>query len=197
VVAVAGSRRLPPAGQLLINQVCFALAGAGAVVSVGCCVGADECVLNSYPVGALRVFAAFGPVSPPWPAPQGRYWAHGSSRPVSAVPAVAKALFAGAQVSWWAGGGPSLTLPARLVARTVAVVSAASAGVVVFFASPRSRGSALVVRLAVARGVPVVAFALGVAPMRLPVVGAGCWVACSSAGVWAGAQRWQPAQGAL
>jgi hypothetical protein len=53
----------------------------------------------------LRVFAAFGPVCPTWPAP--RVLAPGASSSVSSVSGVANAIAAGAAVTWLAGGGPS------------------------------------------------------------------------------------------
>ena len=52
----------------------------------------------------LRVFAAFGSVSPAWPS--ARVSAPGASSSVSSVSGVASALAAGVSVSWWAGGLP-------------------------------------------------------------------------------------------
>ncbi|HZB08356.1 MAG TPA: hypothetical protein VE525_04495 [Rubrobacter sp.] len=73
----------------------------------------------------LCVFAAFGPVSPPWPA--ARLFAPGASSSVSSVSGVAGALAAGASVSWWAGGGPTVPLAGRLASRSSALVSAVAA----------------------------------------------------------------------
>jgi hypothetical protein len=90
-------------------------------------------------------------------------------------------------------------LRARLAARTRAVVAKASVGLVVFFGSPASRGSALAAQLAAARGLPVVAFPLGLVPAQLPLLGYGSWVPAGGSGVWAGAWVWVPVvvQGSL
>lgn len=201
VVAVAGSRRLPPEASALVSAVTRELVAGGCSLVVGCCAGADAAVLAALTgaggcaAGApLRVLAAFGPVSPPWPA--AHYTAPGASRDHSAVAAVANALLAGADVRWWAGGGPSVPLRARLVARTRAVVAEASA-LVVFPASPAvvGSGSWLAVSAAVERSLPVVAFPLGFPAVSLPSLGAGTWVPVGGAGVWSGAWRWAPGPG--
>lgn len=185
VVALAGSRSLSPIGAAVVAGVSSSLAAAGFSVAVGCCVGADSAVLSSVPSSALRVFAAFGPVSPPWAA--ARYSAPGACA-LSAVAEVARALLGGAVVSWWAGGGPSVPLRARLAARSAAVVGAASAGAVVFFAAPSSRGSFLAARLAAGRSLPVVAVPLGFSGAALPLLAAGGFWQSVGAGVW----RWCP-----
>jgi len=159
--AVAGSRRLPIGGAAVICAALDALAPDR--VAVGCCVGADAAVLTSALAPRLLVFAAFGPGG-------------SGACSLSAVSAVAHAAAAGAVVRWWAGGGPSVPLRARLAARTRSVVAAASAGLLLFPASPSSRGSWLAARLAVARGLPVVAVPLGFPPASLPSLGAGQWV---------------------
>jgi hypothetical protein len=174
VVAVAGSRSLPPGGAPLVAGVARLLVAAGASLVVGCAVGADAAVVSAVPPSALQVLAAFGP---------GRAGAWAGSA-VSAVRAFAAS---GGSVSWWAGGGPAVPLRARLAARTRAVVVEASAGLVVFFASPASRGSVLAAQLAVARGLPVVAFPLGFAPVQLPALSVGSWAPAGGSGVWAGA----------
>jgi hypothetical protein len=206
VVAVAGSRSLPPEASAVVAAVARELVVGGCSIVTGCCVGADAAVLTalagtgSCAAGAprgtpsLRVLATFGPVSPPWPV--ARYTAPGASRDHSAVAAVADALLAGADVRWWAGGGPSVPLRARLAARTRAVVAEAST-LVLFPASPAVAGSGswLAAQCAVARSLPVVAFPLGFPPAALPSLGAGAWGPVGSAGVWAGAWRWVPAPG--
>lgn len=192
VVAVAGSRSLPPQASALVGRVSRALVRGGCSLVVGCCVGADAAVLSSgVPASVLRVFAAFGPVSPPWRA--ARYCAPGASS-LSAVSAVASALLAGSPVVWWAGGGPSVPLGVRLAARTRAVVAQASAGLVVFFGSPFSRGSLLAAGCAVARSLPAVAFPVGFPGSALPSLGAGAWAPVGGRGVWSSAWRWVPAQ---
>ncbi|ADE17002.1 conserved hypothetical protein (plasmid) [Nitrosococcus halophilus Nc 4] len=198
VVAVAGSRSLPPGGSGLVSQVAGALVRSGQSLVVGCCVGADAAVLSfgSGSLGRVRCLAAFGPVSPPFRAPSGRYSAPGAWSG-SAVREVAEFLLAGGSVRWWSGGGPSAPLPVRLAARTRAVVAVASVGLVVFFASPSSRGSLLAARCAASRGLPVLAFAVGFPGSALPPLGSGSWAPCSGSGVWSGAWRWAPEQESL
>jgi hypothetical protein len=91
---------------------------------------------------------------------------------------------------------PSAPWRARLAARTRAVVAAAAAGgpgsaLVVFLASPSSRGSLLACRLAVSFGLPVIVFPCGFPASALPSLGAGSWSPAGS-GVWSGACRWLP-----
>ena len=164
VVALAGSSSLPAGGPALVARVARGLAAAGFRLSVGCCVGADAAVLSAgLPPAALSVFAAFGPGGV-------------GSCSLSAVPAVLSAARAGVAVSWLAGGPLSVPLVRRLAARSAAVLGAASAGCVVLFGSPSSVGSALACRLAVARGLPLVAFPLGFSATSLPLPAAGAWV---------------------
>lgn len=198
VVALAGSRSLPAGGSALVSRVAGALARSGRSLVVGCCVGADAAVLSfgSRSPGRVRCLAAFGPVPPPFRAPSGRYSAPGAW-PGSAVREVAEFMLSGGAVSWWSGGGLSVPLPSRLAARTRAVIAEASAGLVVFFGSPLSRGSTLAARLAVARGLPVVAFPLGFSGSALPSLGAGFWAPVDGSGVWSGAWRWSSDQAAL
>lgn len=181
VVAVAGSRQLSAANAPLVSRVCFALASAGARVSVGCCVGVDKCVMSSHPLGALHVFAAFGDGGV------------GASS-VSAVSAVSRAAAGGSRVSFWAGGDAGVPMRSRLALRTHAVVSAASAGAVLFFSSPVSRGTLLAGRLAAARVLPVVAFALDFDAAQLPLLGVGRWVSCGTTSVWSKAWKWEASQ---
>jgi hypothetical protein len=119
--------------------------------------------MAALPVSRLAVFAAFGPGG-------------AGACSLSAVGPVALAAAAGASVRWWAGGGQAVPLPARLAARTRAVVAAATSGLLLFPASPSSRGSWLAARLAVARGLPVVVVPLGFPASALPAFGAGAWV---------------------
>lgn len=189
VVAVAGSRSLPSGEAGLVRRVCGSLVRGGHSLAVGCCVGTDEAVLSSMLVAGaasrLSVFAAFGP---------GGAGAAGSASAVSVVAAVASA---GASVRWWAGGPAGVPVQVRLANRTQVVVGAACVGLVVFFGSPVSLGSLLACRLAVARGLPVWAFPVGFPGRLLPSPCVGAWVASGRGGVWPGAWRWVPAQGAL
>lgn len=184
IVAVAGSRSLPPGGAGRVASVAAALLEAGHSLAVGCCTGADAAALSvgACSPGRVQCLAAFGPVAQGAPGS----WA-GSS-----VAAVAQFAAAGGAVSWWAGGPQSVPLRARLAARTAAVVARASAGCVVFFASAGSRGSLLAASRAAARGLPVLAFPLGFSGAALPSLGAGAWCAAGLAGEWAGAWRWVP-----
>ncbi len=197
-VAVAGSRSLPVGGAGVVAGVVQSLLVSGRSVVVGCASGADEAVVSAVLAagesGRLRIFAAFGPISPPWKA--ARYSAPGAFR-TSAVSAVASATLAGVSVVWWAGGGSNVSLCARLAARTRVVVSAASGGLVVFFSSPGSRGSLLAARSAVGRGLPVVAFPLGFPAAQLPALGAGVWSLVSGASASASAWVWQSSQAGL
>lgn len=192
VVAVAGSRRLPPEPSALVAQVARELVAGGCSLVVGCCVGADAAVLAPVPGAlgaalpgrAVRVLCAWGPGG-------------AGAGPTSAGRAVLAAEASGVSIRWWAGGGPSVPLVARLARRTRAVVAEASAGLVVFPASPSSRGSWLAAAAAVARGLPVLVFPVGFAAELLPQLGVGRWVPAGGAGMWDSAWRWVPDQDGL
>lgn len=195
-VAVGGSRLLPPGGAALVARVVRELLMAGHPVLTGCAVGADAAAVAA--AGAahaprLTVFAAHGPVSPSWRAPNGRYCAPGSWSG-SALSGIASHCLAGGPVVWWAGGGHAVPLVARLSRRTVAMVGEASR-VVTFWGSPSSRGTLLGARTASLRGLPVFAFPLGFAGAALPPLGPGRWRPVGRAGVWASAWAWDPARG--
>lgn len=167
VIAVAGSRVLPAAGSELVARVASDLAAGGASFIVGCCCGADAALLSSapgsLPPSLVRCLAAFGPGGI-------------GAGPFSAVAQVAKFASVGGSVQWWAGGPGSTPLWVRLADRTRAVVGLANAGLVVFFASPKSRGSLLACRCALQRGLPVLAYPVGFSASDLPVLGSGSWV---------------------
>ncbi|WP_456378823.1 hypothetical protein [Thiolapillus sp.] len=182
VFAVVGSRQLPSGGAALVGGVARVLVRSGGSLVVGCATGADAAVLNSVPSSLVLCLSAFG------------RGGAGSCR-VSAVQQVQAHHAAGGAVQWWAGGPASVPLPARLRGRTAAVVAAANSGLVAFFGSPASRGSALACRMAAGRGLPVVAFPLGFHGLQLPVLGAGQWVPCERGRVWSGAWQWQVAPG--
>ena len=173
VVAVAGSRRLPPGAGSVLAGALSPLVEAGRSFVLGCCVGADVLALSCLPLVRVEVLAVFGPLG----------LGAGAFSAVAAVVAHARA---GGAVRWFAGGSPSRPLGARLVARTRAVVAAASAGLLLFPASPSSRGSWLAARVAVGRRLPVVAVPLGFAAAALPSLGAGAWQPAGVAGAW----RW-------
>jgi hypothetical protein len=173
VVAVAGSRELPVSGAALVVRMASDLAAGGASFAVGCCSGADAALLSavpgSVPPSLVRCFAAFGP------AGQG-------CGQFSAIAAVQAFAAAGGSVSWWAGGPASVQLRSRLAGRTRAVIGAADAGLVAFFGSPSSRGSLFACRLALSRGLPVVAFPVGFPAAELPLLGSGSWLPCGGYG---------------
>lgn len=180
VVAVAGSRALPASGSALVVRVASELAAGGASFAVGCCAGADAALLSAVP-GAVppslvRCLSAFGPGGV----------GSGSASAVAQVLAFASL---GGSVQWWAGGPAQAPLKARLAARTRSVLALANAGLVVFFASPGSRGSLLACRCAVARGLPVLAFPVGFPPGKLPPLGPGSWVPWGGCGGFAWAQN--------
>ncbi len=184
VVAVAGSRVLPAGGSGLVAEAVQLLAGSGCSLVVGCCRGADAAAVAAVPVASVRVLCAFGPVGE-------------GAGPASAVGSVLAFAASGGAVAWWAGGGASAPLFARLARRTRAVVSLASTGLLLFPSSPVSRGSWLAADLAVARSLPVVVVPLGFSPSLFPALGVGCWVRASGAGVFGNAWRWVGGQGAL
>ena len=113
----------------MVAGVVGSVLSGGREVTVGLAVGGDDLVVSSaLAAGAssrLHVFAAFGPVSPPWPS--ARVSAPGASSSLSSVSAVAGALAAGACVSWWSGGGPAVPLTGLLASRSAALVSAVAA----------------------------------------------------------------------
>jgi len=181
VIAFAGSRSLPSASVPLVGSVVRSVVGSGRSVSVGCCVGLDAAVLSCLPADAGRCFAAFGEGG-------------SGSCSLSAVSAVSAFASAGGSIVWWAGGGSSVALHARLSARTNAVVASASVSAVVFFAYPNSRGSLLACRLSVKRGLPVFAFPYNFSGSALPSLGCGSWVRVGGSGVWSSAWRWSSSQ---
>lgn len=177
IIYFGGSRRLSPSDLVAasIPAVVQSVLAAGHKVSVGCAIGADALVIatcrpSSY--SQVRVFAAFASGAGSWSG--------------SAAALVQQVARAGVSVSWLAGGPLSVPLVARLMARSIAGLQGASAAV---FFEP-GVGSLKVASAAVARGIPVYAFAA-----RLPGQPRGCagqWVRSSFAGLscW----QWQSAQ---
>ena len=184
VVAVAGSRVLPARGAVLVAEAMQLLAGSGCSFVVGCCRGADAAAVSAVPVASARVLCAFGPAGE-------------GAGPASAIVPVLAFAASGGAVAWWAGGGASVPLFARLARRTRAVVSSASSGLVLFPSSPVSRGSWLAADLAVARGLPVVVVPLGFSSSLLPSLGGGQWARANASGVFGSAWCWVASQRAL
>lgn len=193
-IAIGGSRSISQAQADLVRSQTLALIDAGYSIRVGCAVGTDAAVIDAIPIGmagCCHVFAVCGPVSPPWPAPQGRYTAPGAWSG-TALPSLARHSQAGGPVTWFAGGQPSVQLVPRLAARTRAMVKGATAGCLVFFSSPGSKGSALCARSAAARGLPVFAVPMGFPGFSLPSLGNGSWSRFTVESPLAGSFLWQP-----
>ncbi len=167
VVAVAGSRNLSASGSALVVQITSDIAASGSSFVVGCCSGADAALLSavpgSIPPSMVRCFSAFGSSG-------------AGAVPSSAVDQVFKFFRSGGSVEWLAGGALSVRPWVRLANRTKQVINSANAGLLVFFSSPRSRGSFLACRCAVSRSIPVVAFPIGFSGSELPILGSGNWV---------------------
>lgn len=187
-VAFGGSRALAgSAAASFVSSVVSSVVSAGCSVRVGCAVGADSLVVSSVvSAGAgsrLSVFCVGGVVPPPpgsSPSRLGRlvfsgFW-RGSA--VSVLPSVSGS---GGRLVCWAGGSASVPLPARLLSRSLASLSGASA-FVLFLARgcSASSGSLRVAAAAVGLGLPVVVFSRGVPPLLSGVPGA--WVSGSFAG---------------
>lgn len=216
LVGFCGSRSLPSASSALVAGVVGSVLRSGRGVGVGCALGADALVVSSVlavpgAASRLSIFAAFGPVSPPWPAP--RVSAAGASSAVSSVSGVAEDLAAGASVSWWSGGGCAVPLAGRLASRSSALVCAVAscspgAGLVGFVSSPcpvgvvpspspsrcfsgAGSGSWATLALAAGLGLPVVVFPADLPASALPVSSwGGSWAPL--AGAWSGGFRFVP-----
>ena len=221
MVGFCGSRSLPASAEvsaLVSGVVGSVLAGVPRRgVAVGCAVGGDALVVSSALAldasSRLRVFAAFGPVSPPWPA--ARFLAPGASSSVSSVSGVA----APSPPAPPSPGGPGRSLsppgrPPRLPLLSTRLggrrlrsrAAASSASSPRLSRRPRSlsfalglllrpgSGSWATLALAVGLGLPVVVFPMppssyGPSP-DLPAFWPGSWVPLS--GVWAGGFRFVP-----
>ena len=184
-IALAGSRSLAgPAAAALVAGAISRLAGAGVSSwSVGCSVGADQLALSALVSAGL--------------APAVNVYAVGSSSGAgfwsgSALATVRAAAAAGASISWLAGGPLPVPLRARLARRSAACALAA-AGLLIWFASPASRGSLVAARAAAAGDRPVWAIACGFPPALLPALAAaGAWLPALASGPLAGAWLWSP-----
>lgn len=163
VVAFAGSRRLRACSA--VCRAARAVLSSGRFVGVGCSSGADAAVIRqALALGRARqlvVFAVGGP--------DGRgFWSG------SCFGLVRLAARRGARVVWWAGGpcrcaGRCACLRQRLRARTLRLVSAASALVAFPLGGPRlSPGTWLAVRCALSLGLPVRLFLRGFKREWLP-----------------------------
>jgi hypothetical protein len=178
-VYFGGSRNLSSSPSAIVRQVVGAVLQSGQAVHVGCCIGADQAVIQAAVQAgqgsSLFVFAAFGPGGVGGCA-------------LSSPGAVKVAGLAGGQVRFWAGGGAQVPLVVRLIKRSRAAFSGCSAAV---FFEP-GPGSLAVAAHAVKAGLPV--FAFGGQPQAIPSR-AGQWVASQFSGSFC--WQFQPSQGLL
>lgn len=200
-VMVCGSRNCPTEGVGIVRDVVRSVVVSGRSLSVGCAVGVDAVALAEgvrIAADQVRLFSVFGP---------GGVGAVGK---VSNITGVGHAVSAGVAVEWWAGGGASVPVRARLANRSLSCVrSVLGGGLVAVVTSYPSRpfgrgafpscgsGSWSSVAAAVLLGVPVVVFPLGISARVLPSLPvAGQWVSAGS-GVWSKGVRWLPSQSLL
>lgn len=152
----------------LINQVVTAVLARGAVISVGCAIGADQSVIHSVmsqgASSSLTIQAAFSPSGA------------GAWRG-SAVQVIQSASKSKAHVSWLAGGGLSVSLPARLMRRSIAGLRGSSAAL---FFQPGT-GSFKVMGQAVTQNIPVYVF--GSRPASCPHGFHGSWLQVRLCGI--------------
>lgn len=157
--AIGGSRALSLAGQALAAHATHLLLAAGYRLTVGCCLGADQAVINAAvairAARQLHVLTAFGPVV----ASRAGYAAAGTYR-LSAVSAIAAARAAGARITPWAGGPVDLPLANRLACRTTRVSTFANVGGLVVLDGPIGPGSLRLVAAVARRGLPCWALTL-------------------------------------
>jgi predicted Rossmann fold nucleotide-binding protein DprA/Smf involved in DNA uptake len=179
ITAIAGSRSTTHAQASLVHRVTSAIIKSGSVISVGCAKGVDQAALRC-------CLAANHPVNI-----QAAFFANGSgSCSASNVSGVSQAHQAGHPVTYWPQSSAQVPLVARLARRTQAVVATASAALVAFQFSTQSRGTALAVKAAIKKGLPVYLFAPGLGAHHLPQLPGGAWVPSGGKGVWATAYTW-------
>jgi len=184
-IALGGGRSLGLSGSHIAARLALAVIDSGRPLVVGCAKGADAAAVQALSgSNQLQIYSAWGAN------------AEGSCG-WSAVREVQRAYVQGSPVAWWAGGGPLVALSNRLSRRTRAVGAACQAGAITVWGSPGAIGTALLARTVAARGLPVLAVAMGFGAGQLPPLGAGAWAGLRS---WPGegsAAIWQPSQGRL
>ncbi len=181
MIGICGSRQLRDSSA--IKPVVESLLQAGHSLAVGCAIGADQLALSAALQARqgkrVAVFAVGG-------ADGEGFWRD------SAKITVRRAVTAGVQVHWWAGGHGELV--SRLKARTQAMVKAIDASrgkekiaLIAFLGSTQSHGTVGTMQLAASLNIPVIAFpGPGV---TLPSLGWGSWEPAGQ-GVWAQARKW-------
>lgn len=157
-ILVGGSRNYCFEGLSTLTALVQVMQAEGHTIHTGCCVGADNHVINAgaWLPSFLVVFAQF---------------AHNEQGAcnLSAVPAVARAQRAGAQVNYLAGGPLSVPLSARLIRRSLAALAGCSTAI---FFEP-GHGSFAVIRHAIKQSIPVYVFTTQLAGPA-PITG-GTW----------------------
>jgi len=186
-VLFCGSRSLPAGESPQVARVVKAVAAAGHTIVTGCAIGGDaqviQACLSQGLASRLVIMCAFG--------------SDGSgSWKGSAVGLVQQAAHAGANVQWWAGGGPGFQLIPRLKQRTAYAVeyvatSQGQKGVVAFVADTVSPGTWLTVQQAIEHSIPVVVFQSARLTRNLRQFTGGAWLPAGS-GVWASGWKWFP-----
>ena len=178
IVAFGGSRDLSLDWLPTVRRVVSAVHSTGHTMVVGCCVGADEYVLESVidiglPSSALKCLTLCD-------------CSGEGGCSLTAISAVERYAQYSSNVVFSAGGDAHIPLKARLVGRTHSVVRSADKAMILFFSDSTSIGTVGAGRMAVKRGLTVVGFG----SRRLPSLGAGDWVSSGKPGVWADAKVW-------
>lgn len=111
----------------------------------------------------------------------------------TAVQALKEAKSCGAEIVWEAGGRIQDDLVRRLKSRTLKMLNdvqqaGSGSGVLAFWSN--SRGTALTIKEAISRGLPVVALPIEATWDSLPKVGKGNWVQRSGSKVKSSSFRW-------
>ncbi len=173
ILAIGGSRRLSPGAAESARLISSALLKTGYRLAVGCATGVDAAVMAAavadWRASQLHIHTAFGPIT----GSVSCYGVAGTGS-CSATAAVAVAKHAGAKVTAWAGGGPTLAFPQRLSNRTRAVARAVTCGGIVICDGEPGNGSALLCRSLAARGLPIWLFPVGL-PLENPLPVSGPW----------------------
>lgn len=188
ILAIGGSRRLSPSAAESARLISSALLKSGYRLAVGCATGADAAVMAAavanWRASQLHIHTAFGPIT----GSVSCYGVAGTGS-CSATAAVAVAKHAGAKVTAWAGGGPTLAFPQRLSNRTRAVARAANGGGIVLCEGAPGNGSALLIRSLAARGLPVWLFRLD-GTLARPLTLSGHWLSSSGSALGADLPCW-------
>jgi hypothetical protein len=174
-VLFGGSRSLSFQFSPLVSAVARAAVSAGCCVRVGCASGADAATVSAlHPCpSSLSVFAVGGSTGIGFPSSP-HYVQQGFPFSTGFRLASLAAQF-GAQVTWWAGGGPRVPIRARLAIRSRRAAAGCPSSVF-FLSSPGSRGSLLAASVVAGAGGSVFAFCCGFSGPPAPLPGqSGAW----------------------